>query len=120
MFRRNLAVVFWGGLLVMLMPAGRGYTAPLPDPTRPPQRFVEPLASGADAEKNWQLGSILISPQRRVAVINGQPLSVGDRVDGAQVLAVEPGQVRLRRGSREFVLKLLSKRPTVTAVGEKE
>lgn len=120
MFRRQLTVLIISGLLVMLMPADRASAASLPDPTRPPQRFIAPVASGSVEPKSWQLGSILIAPQRRVAVINGRPMSVGDRVSGAKVVAIESNQVRLRRGSKEFVLDLLPKRPTVTAVAEKE
>lgn len=120
MFRRQVAVLILGGFLAVLMPADRGGAASLPDPTRPPQRFIAPVASGSVVPKNWQLGSILIAPQRRVAVINGRPLSVGDRVSGAKVVAIESDQVRLRRGSRDFVLELLPKRPTVTAVAENE
>ncbi len=120
MFRRQISVLVFSGLLAMLVPVERGSTASLPDPTRPPQRFVEKTASGTVASEKWELGSILIAPQRRVAVINGRPLSAGDRVGGAKVVAIEPGQVRLRRGEREFVLELLSRRPTVTAVAEKE
>lgn len=120
MFRRQVTVLIFAGLLAVLMPADRGNAASLPDPTRPPQRFIAPVASGSVEPKSWQLGSILIAPQRRVAVINGRPLSVGDRVGGAKVIGIEPDRVRLRQGSKEFVLNLLPKRPTVTAVAEKE
>lgn len=120
MFRRQITVLVFSGLLAVLMPVGRGSAASLSDPTRPPQRFFAPLASGPVVQKSWQLGSILIAPQRRVAVINGRPLSVGDRVSGAKVVAIESDRVRLQQGSREFVLDLLPKRPTVTAVAEKE
>ncbi len=120
MFRRQVTVLVFGMLLAVLMPAMRSSAASLPDPTRPPQRFVAPVASGSAVPKNWQLGAILIAPQRRVAVINGRSLSVADQVSGAKVVAIESDQVRLRRGSKEFVLDLLPKRPTVTAVAEKE
>ncbi|OEU62116.1 MAG: hypothetical protein BA870_03075 [Desulfuromonadales bacterium C00003094] len=111
-------VLLIGGLLVL--PASRASAASLPDPTRPPQRFLAPAASGPVVADSWQLGSILIAPQRRVAVINGRPLSVGDQVSGAKVLTIEPGQVRLRRGNREIMLDLLPVRPTVSAVAEKK
>lgn len=120
MFRSQVTVFVLAGMLAMLVPADRGNTASLSDPTRPPQRFVEPAASGDALSKGLQLGAILIAPQRRVAVINGRPLSAGDRINGAKVVAIEPGQVRLQRGGRGFVLKLLSKQPKVTAVTEKD
>jgi hypothetical protein len=119
-FRWQVTVLLIGGLFVLLMPVGRVDAASLPDPTRPPQRFIAPVASGPVVADNWQLGSILIAPQRRVAVINGRPLSVGDQVSGAKVVAIEPGQVRLSRGGREIMLDLLPVHPTVSAVTEKE
>ena len=84
--------------------------AVLPDPTRPPGR-LDGAAVAAPADDNWQLGSILIAAQRRVAVINGRPLTVGEQISGARVVAIEPGRVRLRRGAREIVLELLSAHP---------
>lgn len=119
MFRRQISVLLIAGLFVLL-PGARLSAASLPDPTRPPQRFLAPAASGPIVADDWQLGSILIAPQRRVAVINGRSLSVGSQVSGAKVVAIEADQVRLRRGNREFVLDLLPKRPTVTAVAEKD
>lgn len=120
MFRRQVKVLLIAGLFGLLVPAGRVDAASLPDPTRPPQRFIAPAASSPVVTDSWQLGSILIAPQRRVAVINGRPLSVGDKVGGAKVVAIEPGQVRLKRGSRVIMLDLLPVRPTVSAVAEKE
>ncbi len=120
MFRRQITVLVFGGLLAVLLPPNGGSAASLSDPTRPPQRFIAPVVSAPVVPKSWKLGAILIAPQRRVAVINGQPLSVGDQVSGAKVIDIESDRVRLRRGSREFVLDLLPKRPTVTAVAEQE
>ena len=119
MFRRQVYVLLIAGLFGLL-PAARVVAASLPDPTRPPQRFAVPTTSDLVVADNWQLGSILIAPQRRVAVINGRPLSVGDQVGGAKVMAIESGQVHLRRGSRTIVLELLPVRPTVSAVDKKD
>lgn len=120
MFRRQEMLLICAGLLAALMPVDKSSAASLQDPTRPPQRFVTPVAPESVAINNWHLGSILIAPQRRVAVINGCALSVGDQVHGAKVVAIEPDQVRLRQGRREIVLVLLTNRPTVTAVAEQQ
>ncbi|MEZ4601443.1 MAG: hypothetical protein R2940_16770 [Syntrophotaleaceae bacterium] len=52
--------------------------------------------------------STLIGPQRRVAVINGQPLGVGGIIDGAVVVAVEPGRASLRHGDRIIQVELMA------------
>ena len=120
MFRRQVTILLIGGLFALLIPVARIDAASLPDPTRPPQRFNAPADSSPAVADNWQLGSILIAPQRRVAVINGRALIVGDQVNGAKVVAIEPGLVRLRRGSRVIMLDLLRVRPTVSVVPENE
>ncbi|BCR06406.1 hypothetical protein DESUT3_34750 [Desulfuromonas versatilis] len=82
--------------------------AELRDPTRPPipaapERAPEPLRSKAP---DWRLSSILVSPERRVAVISGQAVVEGDRIDGARVVAITPSAVLLQKGKREYTLNL--------------
>ena len=62
-----------------------------------------PSASGP----RFAVTSVLIAPTRRVAVINGKPLQLGDVVDGAEIVAIEPGIVRLREHGTELVLSLV-------------
>ncbi len=104
--------------LAFAMHGGLAMAASLPDPTRPPQRFVELAKRVPAVSDHWRLGSILIAPQRRVAVINGQSMSLGEQLNGAQLVSIEPGRVCLRRGTKEIVLELLTVRPTRSAVGE--
>ena len=80
----------------------------VPDPTRPPsaREAASWRGAGQSESPDWRLESVLISDQRRVAVINGQSVSVGDRVDGAEVVTIEPGRVRLRTDSRQVDLSL--------------
>jgi hypothetical protein len=85
--------------------AARGQDAPVRDPMRPFQ------ASGVGARQaapppRFALTAVLISPLRRVAVVNGQPYQQGDHVDGAQITLIEPNAVHLREGSNELVLRL--------------
>ena len=65
----------------------------------------------ASVEQRFRLSATLVSDVRQVAVINGQPTSVGGSVDGAEVLAVDVSSVQLRVGSRTFRVRL-SRRDT--------
>jgi MSHA biogenesis protein MshK len=72
------------------------------DPMRP---YEAPAEAGARAEPvRWRLSTVLVSPERRVAVINGRICREGDRVDGALVVAIERRSVRLRVGSKDMIL----------------
>jgi MSHA biogenesis protein MshK len=80
----------------------------LPDPTRP---AVGPgSGSGGDAAATLpQLQVVLIgrgAAGRRVAVINGQALRIGDKFDGAVLTGISGSEVVLRNGNKVRVLKL--------------
>lgn len=95
----------------MLLLAGWGGSAgaeALNDPTRPPTRAPAPRSASAVvvARERLALSSILISPDRRVAVINGRVLQIGERIDDAQVVAIDLHQVRLKRHDQTLTLTL--------------
>ncbi len=93
--------------LATLLPLAATATgaAPLPDPTRPPT-LAAPRTESAPATA-WRLTSILFSPSRRVAIINGQPAAEGDVVKGATVIAIRADAVDLRRhDGRRFTVHL--------------
>jgi len=93
------------GVLVLAC-AARAQPAPLADPTRPP--VIEPERAGAAAKPvGPQLQSILISPSRRVAVIDGSAVSVGEKLGDATVSAISEGAVVLRYAGRKETLHLL-------------
>jgi hypothetical protein len=52
------------------------------------------------------LTSTLIGPQRRVAVINNHAVQVGQKIDGAVLVEVEPGSAWLVQGGRRIHLKM--------------
>jgi MSHA biogenesis protein MshK len=82
--------------------------ARLVDPTRPPQATSP--APGSDQARpapGPQLQSVLISPNRRVAVINGQTVRQGDRVGDATVVKIDESSVHLRTGRSRQTLHLL-------------
>ena len=72
----------------------------LRDPTRPPTG-VSTKSAGAQsgARSGMVLQTVLISEQRRAAVISGRVLSVGDTISGFRLAEIREGEV-VMRGSR--------------------
>jgi len=77
----------------------------LADPTRRPDvRAAEPAAAQSVGPS---LQLIILSPGRRLAVINGKTMRIGDRVGEARIVAIDVDSVRLRSGDGLTVMKLL-------------
>lgn len=95
--RKRLAFACAAALMAAATTATAGWD--LPDPTRPS------YIAGGDG---LTLQSIIVSPGRRLAVIDGRAVKVGDRVGGAVVTDIWPYEVRLRRGGKEIALHLVS------------
>jgi MSHA biogenesis protein MshK len=88
--------------LLALAPA---WAQGLVDPTRPPS--ASPGAPQDDAPAGApQLQSVLISPGRRLAIISGNTVALGDAVGDAKVVKITETEVVLRRGDETEVLKL--------------
>ena len=85
-------------------------TEVLDDPTAPPGHGVAAQkTTGIKSAPQWVLTLTLIATDRRLANINGTMVGVGTHVAGAQVTAIEPDYVRLRKGDKDLVLELLPK-----------
>jgi MSHA biogenesis protein MshK len=101
-----------------VMAAGIAYAAPFTDPMRPPRT--------ADAERGAasagpRLESVLIAPDRRVAVISGQQVTIGSRIGDGYVIRITESEVLIRRPDGEEALKLFAgeaKRPSAPAKGK--
>jgi len=92
-------------MLVMLSVAPVYAMTELPDPTRPGNFMLQSNASDAQLSQHFQLHSVLISSQRRVAIINDKSVEVGDWVDGASVKSINKNRVELvKQGSRFSVV----------------
>jgi MSHA biogenesis protein MshK len=92
--------------------------APFADPTRPPSSLdagqrEEPVSAGP------RLESVLIAPDRRIAVISGQQVTIGSRFGDAEVVGIDESEVRLRRRSGEQSLKLFVAAPHRRPAGGK-
>jgi len=85
--------------------AGTAPTQGLADPTRPP---YSGLGVGADQAPvaGPELQSVLISPTRRLAVINGQTVPLGGKFRDATLTRITESGVELHNGSWVEVLRL--------------
>jgi MSHA biogenesis protein MshK len=78
----------------------------LPDPTRPPAMIESAGEQDAPASSGPVLQSILISPTRRIATINGQAFKTGDKFGETRVVKITENEVVLRNGQDMQTLKL--------------
>jgi MSHA biogenesis protein MshK len=77
----------------------------LRDPTRPPFASARGTAS-AVTQTGWTLQSVLISPERRYAIINGEIVPLGGSVAGAELIAIAEERVTLRPADGLRVVQL--------------
>jgi len=77
----------------------------LPDPTRPPTSLN---VGNQDVTKfsGPVLQSVMISTGRKIAIISGQTVRVGENFGNAQVVKISEGEVVLRSGKDLQILKL--------------
>lgn len=89
--------------LTALLFASVAQAAPFADPTQPPaaRDAAEGLMSAGP-----RIESILIAPDRRLAVISGQQVTIGSRVGAALVVDITETEVVLRGADGERTLKL--------------
>jgi MSHA biogenesis protein MshK len=93
--------------------ASLAHAAPFADPTRPPSAFGDEGAA-ATASSGPRLESVLIAPDRRLAVISGQQVRLGGKYGDGQVVRITESEVVIRNGAAMETLRLLpdvQKRP---------
>ena len=88
--------------MAMAVSAVSAHAENLPDPTKPPAS----LGQGEAVASGPVLQSILIAPTRRIAVISGKTLRVGDKFDDAKVVSIGETEVVLMSGKNKQVLRL--------------
>ncbi|WP_376690408.1 hypothetical protein [Wenzhouxiangella sp. EGI_FJ10409] len=80
------------------------------DPTRPPtQAEIDAwFGTGASAGDRapFQLQSILLAADRRIAIIDGRRLREGERIEDAEVSLIEAGRVILQRDGETIELNI--------------
>lgn len=106
-----------GLVAAMLLASAAAVAENLVDPTRPPAA-IGGVANVPAAELVLQ--SVLVSPGRVSAIINGQTVKLGDKLGEAKVVKIGESEVVLRDGKGEQTLKLfpgLEKRLTSSHAG---
>lgn len=81
--------------------------AELPDPTRPAFFSKPRVKSESPAKPELVLQVTLVSPGRRIAIINGRSYTSGSSIRGAVITEIRPNEVTLRRNGREIRLRLV-------------
>ena len=95
--------------LLLLGPGLVGNVHALKDPTEPTDPDVYFGTALSRSNTAWSLQSILSSPQRRIAIINGTRVREGDRIGNARVMRIHDSRVLLNTGDRTLTLQLLPK-----------
>lgn len=101
MFSRGKA----SALLLVLVATQSAAEPPERDPMRPFGR-IEGVEFSTAAAPRFTLTAVVISPTRRVAVINGKPCLPGDVVNCAELVAIEHDSVRMRDRNGDVVISL--------------
>lgn len=79
----------------------------LHDPTRPTDPVLYFGQGNDTGSSGWSLQSILSSPHRRIAIINGTRVREGERIGSAKVVSIQASHVLLNTGERTLTLRLL-------------
>ena len=78
----------------------------LRDPMQPYREKTAPVAHAPD----YRVSAICVSKLRRVAIVNGHSVAVGDRVDGALVTTIGERAVTLAKDGRTISAQLTTAR----------
>lgn len=88
---------------VLVFLSCEAWGASFADPTRP--ATLTPGAAPVPTGRP-RLESVLIAPDRRIAIISGQRVQLGDRIGAAQVVSITESAVVLRSGLNSETLPL--------------
>jgi len=103
------------GFSMLLAGAQAAAQQGLLDPTRPPTVAPSPQATAERAAPPGPLlQSVLLAPGRKIAVINGEPIALGEKLGEATLVRITETEVVLKHGREMRVLKLypsVEKRP---------
>ena len=92
-------------LLLLLLTLTSG-TARAEEPLRDPTRPYSAAPDARAASPRFVVNAIIISPERRVAIVNGRRVAVGGSIAGATVVAIEKDQLTLDVGGKRITAGL--------------
>lgn len=92
--------------LILLMLCGLSSPSPgqeaLRDPTRPYAVSVRVPA----AAPSFEVNAIIVSADRRIAIVNGQRVATGGSVNGATVITIEKDHLILEKDGKRITIAL--------------
>lgn len=96
--------------LLLMLTCAFAVANELRDPTRP-LRFVQTVNSDGQ-EIKLELNSILVGPNRKIAIINGQSLVQGQKLKGTnyQLVSIQKNSVTLTSGEARRTLTMVESR----------
>jgi hypothetical protein len=100
-FKLSALILALGAVLALLPAVASAQITT--DPTRPPAQAAAEVPQGAVAN---QLQSVMISPTRKAAIINGVVVELGQKYGDAVLMRVGEDEVVLKSGDSQQVLKL--------------
>ena len=89
-------------VLVLLVPVIAHAESALRDPMRP----YSPPTRVAEQKTSFVLNAIFVSSRRKLAIVNGERVRVGQTIDGAVVRDIQADHMTLSHGGRSFTLSL--------------
>jgi MSHA biogenesis protein MshK len=92
-------------VLLMYMGSVAASAQTLQDPTRPPDAIFTPVDQLA-VHRDSGLQSLIISPTRRAAIINGQTVELGGKLGDSRLVEVNESYVVLRNAEGRQVLSM--------------
>lgn len=95
----------WIGLSLSAVFCQFALAQSLPDPTRPPTVLIQ-KTNDLEAVAGPVLQSILIAPQRHVAIISGQTVELNGKYGDQTLVRISETEVVLRNGKELLTLKL--------------
>ncbi len=111
---RLIRIVSASLAVICMAAASTANAQTLRDPTRPPAIGTKGATDNKVEPSGWVLQSVLISPERRYAIINGEVVPIGGSIAGAELIAVAAERVTLRTHDGLRTVHLF---PDVTRLG---
>ena len=83
--------------LVLFVYMADGYA--IHDPTQPPAVILESMAKKADGAVKLNLQAVIGTKSGKVAIINGNRLKVGDKIEGSEIIEIGKTSVQIKKGA---------------------
>lgn len=103
--RESLALYALCAALSCYLISSNASGAELRDPTRP----YRAVAPGASVPAGFSVNAIIISAERRVAIVNGRRVGIGGVVDGARIVEINRDHLILQKDGKRITAALRNK-----------